>query len=79
MTVSLSPGPYQENEISPNHHFGFTGACALPGGQYLVLANLGGLYLYSLKSERLVWAYDITVNMSTTLTPGASQAAKRKS
>ncbi len=62
MTVSPSPGPYQENEISPNHHFGFTGACALPGGQYLVLANLGGLYLYSLKSERLVWAYDIPSN-----------------
>jgi WD40 repeat protein len=62
LTVSPSPGPYQENEISPNYHFSFTGACALPGGQYLVLSNLGGLYLYSLKTERLIWAYDIPSN-----------------
>jgi WD40 repeat protein len=62
ITVSPSPGPYQEEDISPNHHFGFTGACALPGGQYLVLSNLGGLYLYSLKTERLIWTYDIPSN-----------------
>jgi WD40 repeat protein len=62
LSVSPSAGPYQENEISPNYHNYFTCACALPGGQYLVLSDLGGLYLYSLKTERMVWTYDIPSN-----------------
>jgi WD40 repeat protein len=58
LTVSPSAGPYQANLLSPHYPFGFERACALPGGAYLALSGWPRLYLYSLKTERLVWAYD---------------------
>jgi WD40 repeat protein len=59
LTVSPSAGPYQESMISPNYQFGFERVCVLPGDAYLALSSWPELYIYSLKTERLIWAYNL--------------------
>jgi len=64
LVVSPAAGPYREGEISPNYQFSFNYACALPGDSYLALSSGLHLYIYSLQTERLIWAYDIPSPLS---------------
>jgi len=59
LTVSPSAGPYQESLVSPNYQFGFERVCVIPGNAYIALSSWPELYIYSLKTERLIWAYEL--------------------
>jgi WD40 repeat protein len=57
--VSPAPGVYRQSEISPHYQTGFSRACPLPGTKFLVLATWTNLYLYDLKTERVIWGYSV--------------------
>ncbi len=57
--VSPAPGVYRQSELSPHYQFGFSRACPLPGAKFLALATWTNLYLYDLKTERVVWGYSV--------------------
>jgi WD40 repeat protein len=57
--VSPAPGVYRQSELSPHYQFGFSRACPLPGTKFLALATWTNLYLYDLKTERVVWGYSV--------------------
>ena len=47
------------NLFCANYQFGFERVCVLLGDAYLALSSWPELYIYSLKTERLIWAYDL--------------------